>query len=86
MKEFISKGINQEVPDPQSDTMSIPTALEWGKSPIVNLLRERTSDNPQVGAFLIELFDFENGNPGWYKEYYKKAIDRYSQGGDEDQN
>jgi len=48
---------------------------------ILEAIREKTNDVEPIRDFLTELLDEESRRPGswWFKEYYKKKIEEYSQ-------
>jgi len=50
---------------------------------ILEAIREKTKDVEPIRDFLIELLYEESRRPGswWFKEYYKKKIEEYSQKG-----
>lgn len=54
---------------------------------IIRSINELEKTNQAVKSFLLELLTYEIGNSGWYKDYYKKSIEKfYSKDGEDDEN
>lgn len=54
---------------------------------ILEAIRKSSEDDELIQKFLIEMIYEEATNPGWYKEIYKRGIEKYvskESGEDED--
>lgn len=53
---------------------------------ILKKLSNKTESDPELAAFLLNLFEFESESPGWYIKTYNDILEKTFKETDDDEN